>query len=290
MKATWRSPRARRRETRGDGSADARTPDPPLVVWWRARALFRSSDQPDRPSGRTRPIPANLFSQTENHRRNGGNETNPVRGSAEAPDSAQKPERREPRALFPRRVYAAGACSTPTATIARAARVPFPSRESLGVIAPRVWTARDRHRRCSSSLRGFGQASKTRRADRRRIRPSPPSIDRTKPYTMPKKRRANGRNKPAGARGHVSALPPSPAREIARAPWKPVVRALGDSARRARRTRRRSRPGDPGRRLDLAAPIARRPADISPTRATEDDTSRRASTPASARSAHHLDR
>ena len=39
-----------------------------------------------------------------------------------------------------------------------------------GVIARRVSTARDRHRRCSSPLRGFGQASKTRRADT----PDPP--------------------------------------------------------------------------------------------------------------------
>ena len=156
------------------------------------------------------------------------------------------------------------------------------SESSRDVSRPRATvTAGARHR--------SGVLAKHRKRDAltRRIRPSLPSIDRTKPYTMPKKRRANGRNKPAGARGHVSALPSSPARETARAPWKPVVRALGDSARR---TRRRSRPGDPGRRLDLAQPIARCLADISPARATEDDTARRASTPASASSARLLDR
>lgn len=45
--------------------------------------------------------------------------------------------------------------------------------------------------------------------------PSPPPLRHTRPrrtqtHTMPKKRRANGRNKPAGARGHVRA--PSPLR------------------------------------------------------------------------------
>lgn len=35
--------------------------------------------------------------------------------------------------------------------------------------------------------------------------PPHPMLHRTEPFTMPKKRRANGRNKPANARGHVSA-------------------------------------------------------------------------------------
>ena len=156
-----------------------------------------------------------FFLQTENHRnaQNGGNETNPVR---EAP------------ALLKSRIFATG---VPLFLVAftqkvRARAPPRPSRARRktgfasnyrnGVIARRVSTARDRHRRCSSPLRGFNNGRK-RDALTRRIRPSAPSIDRTKPYTMPKKRRANGRNKPAGARGHVSALPSSPARETARA-------------------------------------------------------------------------
>ena len=62
---------------------------------------------------------------------------------------------------------------------------------------------------------------------RRGVLPVPPSHDRTltsaprsrrpptrnQPHTMPKKRRANGRNKPAGARGHVRT---PTARQIAR--------------------------------------------------------------------------
>ena len=70
---------------------------------------------------------------------------------------------------------------------------------------------------CARHRSGVLAKHRKRDALTRRIRPSLPSIDRTKPYTMPKKRRANGRNKPAGARGHVSALPSSPARETARA-------------------------------------------------------------------------
>ena len=99
-------------------------------------------------------------------RQNGGNETNPVRGSAR---SAQKSELRDRRALFPRRVYAAGARPSPRDHRARGASSVSVALEPR-VIARRVSTARDRHRRCSSPLRGFGQASKTRRADT----PDPP--------------------------------------------------------------------------------------------------------------------
>ena len=70
----------------------------------------------------------------------------------------------------------------------------------------------------AASPRGFAGCTAPRPdADLRPALPPPPT--RNQPHTMPKKRRANGRNKPAGARGHV------------RTPHRPPNRATLPNAR-----------------------------------------------------------
>jgi hypothetical protein len=89
------------------------------------------------------------------------------------------------------------------------------SRTEASTRAPRA----PRAHRAPQFPTGFGLARTGHRereiSSRTETDPSPPPPRHTRPrrtqtHTMPKKRRANGRNKPAGARGHVRA--PSPLR------------------------------------------------------------------------------
>lgn len=95
--------------------------------------------------------------------------------------------------------------------------------------------------------------------------PSPPPLRHTRPrrtqtHTMPKKRRANGRNKPAGARGHVRAPSPRVSSDRNRARDRTrTARVFGPTRGPARRSRgpQRHTPRRPERTPSASRALAR---------------------------------
>ena len=140
-----------------------------------------------------------------------------------------------------------------TAGATRPAHPPSSRFDRLAVArraAPRSRLSRSLPTRASRSVglhrkpRGFAGSTIARPdADLRPALPPPPT--RNQPHTMPKKRRANGRNKPAGARGHVRTphRPPNRATRRTRNP----ARALGFSHRTRAQRDPDDAPNDPPR-------------------------------------------
>ena len=160
---------------------------------------------------------------------------------------------------FPRRGNAAGTQETPISS-----RDSTPDSDR-GVDAR---TARPSRAPRASVPDGVGlgePAIANAKSHRTETDPSPPPLRHTRPrrtqtHTMPKKRRANGRNKPAGARGHVRAPSPRVSSDRNRARDRTrTARVFGPTRGPARRSRgpQRHTPRRPERIPSASRALAR---------------------------------